>query len=119
LPDWGNKEIGPGFHYLHPDPGVYVISATLLQGLYMPNPSTFDWFLHREPVDQIGYSMLVYQVEESAVSPTWVGMCYTPEPPLSPGEIEAGFGRTGLRVVYFDCRPAWMVRSPSVGGEPR
>jgi hypothetical protein len=115
LPDWGDKEIGPGFHYLHPDPGVYVISATLLQGLYMPNPSTFDWFLHREPVDQIGYSMLVYQVEESTVSPTWVGMCYAPEPPLSPDEIEAGFGRTGLRVVYFDCRSAWVIPE---GGPP-
>jgi hypothetical protein len=115
LPDWENKEIGPGFHYLHPVPGVYVISATLLQGLYMPNPSTFDWFLHREPMDQIGYSMLVYQVEEGAVRPTWVGVCYAPEPPLSAGEMEAGFGRTGLRVVYFDCRSAWVIPE---GGPP-
>jgi hypothetical protein len=115
LPDWGDKEIGPGFHYLHPDPGVYVVSATLLQGLYMPNPSTFDWFIHREPVDQIGYSMLVYRVEEDAVSPTWVGMCYAPESPLSPGAIEAGFGPTGLRVVYFDCRSAWVIPE---GGPP-
>jgi 4-amino-4-deoxy-L-arabinose transferase-like glycosyltransferase len=114
LPDWGEKEIGPDFHYLHPDPGVYVISATLLHGLYMPNPSTFDWFLHREPVDQIGYSMLVYEVEDAPGSPTWLGMCYAPDPPLDAEEVAAGLGRSDLRVVYFDCRAAWVI--PGQGG---
>jgi hypothetical protein len=109
LPDWEEKEIRPGFHYLHPDAGVYVISATLLQGVYMPNPSTFDWFLHQDPIDQVGYSMLVYQVEEDKSSPTWAAMCYAPEPSLSPDEIVAGFGRTDLRVVYFDCRSSWVI----------
>jgi hypothetical protein len=109
LPDWENKEMSPEFHYLHPDPGVYVISATLLHGLYMPNLSTFDWFLHRDPIDQIGYSMLVYQVNEDPVSPGWVGMCYAPDPALSPDEITAGFGQADLRVVYFDCRTSWVV----------
>jgi len=109
LPDWVNRGIPPEFHYLHPAPGVYVIGATLLQGLYLPNPSTFDWFLHRDPLDQIGYSMLVYQVDEDPVSPAWVGMCYAPEPALSLDEIAAGFGRTDLRLVYFDCRSSWVL----------
>jgi len=115
LPDWEIKEIRPDFHYLNPDPGVYVISATLLQGLYLPNPSTFDWFLHREPIDQIGYSMLVYEVGEDASPPAWLGMCYAPAPPLSPDEVVAGFGRTDLRVVYFDCRSSWVIPA---GGAP-
>ena len=109
LPDWDNKEIGPDFHHLNPDPGVYVVSATLLHGLYLPNLSTFDWFLRRDPVDQIGYSMLVYRVEEDPLPPTWVGVCYAPEPTLPPEEIAAGFGRTDLRLVYFDCRSSWVI----------
>jgi len=116
LPDWEKTEITPEFHYLHPDTGTYVISATLLQGLYMPNPSTFDWFLHRNPLGQIGYSMLVYRVEEDRVSPSWVGMCAAPEPPLSPEQIAAGFGRTNLRVVYFDCRTSWVIPWAGVPG---
>ena len=116
LPDWENKEIQPDFHYLNPDPGVYVIGATLLQGVYLPNLSTFDWFLRREPIDQIGYSMLVYRVEEDAVPPAWLGMCYAPDPPLSPDELAAGFGRTDLRVVYFDCRSSWVVPGEGTPG---
>ena len=109
LPNWKNKDIRPEFHYLDPDPGVYVISATLLHGLYMPNLSTFDWFLHQDPVDQIGHSMLVYRVEEDAKPPSWVGMCYAPDPPLSSDEIVAAFGRADLRVVHFDCRSSWVI----------
>ena len=127
LPDWEVKEIPSDFHYLNPDPGVYVIGATLLQGIYLPNLSTFDWFLRREPSDQIGYSMLVYRVEEEAVTSTWVGMCYAPDPVLTPDEIVAGFGRADLRVVYFDCRsslvipgedaPGWIVIPTLAQGE--
>jgi hypothetical protein len=124
LPNWVNKEIQPDYHYLHPDPGIYVISATLLQGMYLPNPSTFNWFLHQNPVDQIGYSMLVYQVKEDEPEPVWLGMCHMPETLLSPDEIAVGFGRADLRVVYFDCQssgvipwgdvPGWYVVPPSM-----
>jgi hypothetical protein len=43
------------------------------------------------------------------VNPTWIGMCYAPNPPLAPNEIAANFGRIDLRVVYFDCRSSWVI----------
>jgi hypothetical protein len=87
-----------------------------LQGIYLPNLSTFDWFLRREPHAQIGYSMLVYHVEAQDVPPAWVGMCYAPDPALTPDEIGAGFGRPNLRVVYFDCRSSLVIPGQGTPG---
>ncbi|NLF01194.1 MAG: glycosyltransferase family 39 protein [Anaerolineales bacterium] len=109
LPDWEDPSIPSDFHYLNPGPGVYVVGATFLQGLYLPNISTFDWFQRQEAVDQIGYSMLVYRVEPDPAPPGWLAVCYAPDSPLSPDEIAAAFGRSDLRLVYFDCRSSWVV----------
>lgn len=46
------------------EPGVYVISATSLQGVYLANRDTFAWFRHRSPTARIGYSLFVYEVKE-------------------------------------------------------
>jgi hypothetical protein len=113
LPDWEDKDISPDYHYMNPDPGVYAIGATLLQGVYLPNTSTFDWFRRREPIAKIGYSMLVYEVEPDPTSPGWLGMCYAPDPPLTPADVAAAFGRGDLRVVYFDCTNTWVLPGPA------
>jgi hypothetical protein len=116
LPNWTNRGIAPDFYYLQPDPGVYVVSPTFLQRMYLPNPSTFDWFAHRRPVDQIGYSMLVYRVPEDVTNPNWVGMCDTPATSLSPDEMAAGFGRVDLRVIYFECRTSGVISQEDLPG---
>jgi hypothetical protein len=46
-----------------PRRGWFAISATNLQGLYLPQPETFAWLREREPVAEIGYSIFVYHVE--------------------------------------------------------
>jgi len=42
--------------------GVFVVSATNLQGVYLDNPHTFDWLKEREPEAVIGHSIFVYRV---------------------------------------------------------
>jgi hypothetical protein len=44
--------------------GVFAISATFLQGLYLPGDrDRYQWFRERTPTVQIGYSILVYEVD--------------------------------------------------------
>ena len=55
-----------GFNPLGPQPGLYAISATNLQGIKLADPDTYAWFLEREPDDSIGHSILLYRVERPA-----------------------------------------------------
>jgi len=44
--------------------GVFAISATFLQGLYLPGDrDRYKWFRDRTPTAQIGYSILVYEMD--------------------------------------------------------
>jgi hypothetical protein len=51
------------FYPHDPAPGVYAISVTNLQGVHFQNHDQFAWFRRREPVDKIGYSIFIYEVE--------------------------------------------------------
>jgi hypothetical protein len=42
--------------------GIFAVSATHLQGVYLDDPHTFDWLRAREPEAVIGYSIFVYRV---------------------------------------------------------
>ena len=44
--------------------GVFAVSATFLQGLYLPyERDRYQWFRNRLPTAQIGYSIFVYEVD--------------------------------------------------------
>ncbi|GAB4345641.1 MAG: phospholipid carrier-dependent glycosyltransferase [Candidatus Abyssubacteria bacterium] len=45
-----------------PSTGVWVISATYLQNLYLSNPHCHDWLRELKPEKVIGYSIFVYEV---------------------------------------------------------
>ncbi len=49
-----------------PEPGVYVISASMLWELPLKDKTVFAWFREREPDDRIGYSIHIYYVNEDA-----------------------------------------------------
>ncbi len=51
--------IEPGFQ---DRAGIFAVSATNLQGVYLKDPHTFDWLKAREPEAVIGYSIFVYRV---------------------------------------------------------
>ncbi|MGC9468132.1 MAG: glycosyltransferase family 39 protein [Anaerolineae bacterium] len=97
-----------------PEPGFYAISATTLDGVPLPYPSTYDWFRHRESFAKIGHAMFLYDVQ--AQPGTWVAQCTTPVAPLTKQALEEGFGTGGLREVAFDCAQAWVL--PGGGTSP-
>ncbi len=90
-----------------PEPGLYAISATTLDGVPLPYPPTYDWFRHREPWRKIGYALFLYRVEPSGGQ--WLAQCTDPAPPLPPEAVAEGFGRDDLRQLTFDCTQTWVV----------
>lgn len=102
-------------HLFNPDPGVYLISATPLHGLWLLDPDTYSWFRQREPDAQIGGALFAYHVTPSQAPPTWVVQCAAPLPPLSAAQIAEGFGRPDLRVAALDCTRAWVYPADGAG----
>ncbi len=100
----------------NPPPGTYIISAFALRGFPLLDPDTFNWFWNREPDDLIANAMLVYKVRAQAPSPTWLAECAAPDTLLPPEQAAEGFGRTDLRIVYFDCSTSWVY--PAGGKSP-
>ncbi|MCJ7550966.1 MAG: phospholipid carrier-dependent glycosyltransferase [Anaerolineae bacterium] len=91
---------------LSPAPGRYIIGASALQGVGCADSHAYEWFRHIEPVEQVDYSLLVYDVPEFAAQ--WVAQCADPLSPLAPVEIADGVGRD-VREVSFDCTQSWLV----------
>jgi 4-amino-4-deoxy-L-arabinose transferase-like glycosyltransferase len=112
----------------NPAPGLYAISATTLDGVPLPLPSTYDWFRHREPQAKIGHVMFIYDVTDRDDSWNWVAQCSAPVAPLTPEAAAEGFGIKDVRWIFFDCEqswvfpvggaaPGWYSRvTPSIGG---
>jgi 4-amino-4-deoxy-L-arabinose transferase-like glycosyltransferase len=97
----------------NPAPGFYAISATTLDGVPLPLPSTYDWFRHREPQVKIGHVMFIYDVTDGDDSRNWVAQCTMPVAPLTPEAITEGFGTKDVRGIVFDCEQSWVY---PVGG---
>jgi hypothetical protein len=101
-----------------PAPGIYVIGATTLQGVYTPDVNTFAWFRGHEPIARLGHALFVYEVPPREPV-AWVAVCANPAPVLSPEAVRAGFGRSvarlpDLRVILMDCEQSWVY--PASGG---
>ena len=97
-----------GFHRFAPEPGVYVLGASSWQGLRLDNPDTYDWFRRQEPVARIGHSLFVYDVHSTPATEKWAAVCYAPDGPIDGDGLAAGFGRTDMRSIFFDCRNSWV-----------
>jgi hypothetical protein len=98
----------------NPAPGRYAISVNHLQGATPAEPDLFDWFRRQDPIDNLGYSILVYDVQEQQVG-QWIAHCLDPVPFLDEQTAERYVGRQSLRHVYFDCRQSWVIPG---GDEP-
>ncbi len=90
----------------NPQPGLYAISATTLDGVPLPLPSTFDWFRHRAPIAKLAHVLFLYRVKDGGGG--WAAQCTTPSPPLTTPALAAGFGSDSLRQIYFDCEQSWV-----------
>ena len=84
----------------HPDPGIYVIGATVLQGAYTPDINTYAYFRTKTPIARLGGALFIYNVENRA-KPSWVVSC-APEP--APDRIQLELSSPGLRILHPDCR---------------
>jgi hypothetical protein len=92
----------------NPEPGLYAISATALDGVPLPLPSMYDWFRHREPLVRIAHAMFIYDVRADDEAPGWIAQCTIPAVPLTQHAVEEGFGTGILRRIYFDCEQSWV-----------
>jgi hypothetical protein len=62
----------PSFYLRNPNPeyhegalkGWVAISATNFQGVYFDNRNIFAWLRWRKPVAKIGYSILIYKLDD-------------------------------------------------------
>ena len=91
-----------------PAPGRYVLSVTPLQGVWILDPDTYDWFRHRSPTARVGHVLWVYDVAPDPHPLDRVIQCADPLPPLDETALAEGFGRADLRSDPFDCERSWL-----------
>ncbi len=97
----------------HPAPGRYIISITTLQQGWPTDNEIYAWFRQAQPSAMVGYSFFFYDVKSSPLE--WFAQCDTPGAPLDTRLIAWGFGQNDLRLVYFDCRSAWIYPAGRIG----
>lgn len=107
LPSWDRPEV-TGFYPADPTPGLYLISATNLQGVLLDDPDAFDFFRRRVPDGQIGGSILVYRLDPPRVRAEWAAVCDGPTFQLSADSVRQLLGPV-KRIVYFDCAQSWVI----------
>ena len=111
----GTDGVGrPDFYPANPAPGHYAISAGHIQGL-LPEADLFDWFRRREPDGSIGYSILLYDIDEKR-SGEWIAQCAAPAPLLAAAEAERVVGAPGARHLSFDCASSWVFPGDGAPG---
>jgi hypothetical protein len=84
-----------------PDPGLYAIGATVLQGPYAPSVNTFGWFRAHTPVARLGHALFLFQVPTQD-SPAWIVQCYD----TIPGEVlQRNLALDpAARLIHVDCQ---------------
>ncbi|MEA3309971.1 MAG: hypothetical protein U9Q70_10725, partial [Chloroflexota bacterium] len=98
-----------------PEPGLYAISATVLQGPYAPDRDTYAWFRAQEPAARLGNALFIYTVPERE-RPQWIALCANPAPLLPAELVRARLGAPELRVVTFDCTQSQIFGGQEPGG---
>lgn len=81
-----------------PEPGLYAIGATVLQGPYAPDINTYAWFRAREPDAVLGDALFVYRVPEQP-APEWILSCTQ----VSHESIKDQWDIAAIRIITVDC----------------
>jgi hypothetical protein len=117
LPSWPDRWQHPLYHDHYPydpAPGLYAISANLLQGRNLADPETYAWFRDRTPIDKVGYSIFVYEVPARRhAGPAVLALSGVDLADVRPEEY-ARLETNDVRVLWFDARRAWL--DPDGGG---
>lgn len=96
--------VGEGFYPERPLPGLYAISASHLQGVFLPQPDGLDWFRARPPDEKIGYSIFVYDVPADG-PPQSVALSGVALAELADGPFQQG---NQVRVTAYDGRTSFL-----------
>jgi len=81
-----------------PEPGLYAIGATVLQGPYAPDINTYAWFRAHEPDTVLGDALFVYRVPEQP-QPEWIVSCTQ----LSHESIRNQLATAAIRIIDINC----------------
>jgi len=117
LPGWPPFE-NPSLRVYHPErplPGMYAISATNLQGVLLEDPDTFAFFRALQPMAQIGYSILVYEVPASA-PPANLALGGVRLDQISAPLLDNHLVTNDLRLRWFDPATSLVLMSRRTGG---
>jgi hypothetical protein len=97
-----------------PQPGLYAVGATVLQGPYAPDLNTYAWFRSREPTARLGHALFVYDVRPQPTT-TWAGVCTHPDSNLPHDVIARHLGVSTLRTLRFNCEQSWAFANQGEG----
>jgi len=81
-----------------PEPGLYAIGATVLQGPYTPDINTYAWFRAHRPDTVLGDALFIYRVPEHP-TPEWIVSCTQ----LSHEAIRNQLGTAAIRIINVNC----------------
>jgi hypothetical protein len=95
---------GDRFYSERPLPGLYAISASHLQGVFLPQPDGLDWFRARLPDDKIGYSLFLYDVLVEG-PPQAVALSGVALPDLTAEPFNQG---NNVRLTGYDSRSSFL-----------
>jgi 4-amino-4-deoxy-L-arabinose transferase-like glycosyltransferase len=102
------------YHPDYPPPGVYAISATNLQALLFDDKDLFAWFLQREPVAQVGYSISIYEAPrllDPDAPPVAVALGSTQIDRVPPAAFETLWRTNDLHLRWFDVATSCILPS--------
>ena len=95
-----------------PQPGRYLINPAQLQGTNIDDPYVYEWFRHRDPIEILTNTLLLYEVP--AYELHWIAQCNTPAIPLSDEAMVANiYNGNQLRIIQYDCSQSWIY--PATG----
>jgi 4-amino-4-deoxy-L-arabinose transferase-like glycosyltransferase len=95
------------FYPPKPAPGVYVISVTQLHGVYLDDPTRFQWFLEREPDGKVGYSLFVYRVEPTG-EPVNLALSGIGLDHIGLDDYEQAFMGNDVQIGFYDARTSLL-----------
>jgi hypothetical protein len=94
------------FYPHDPAPGIYAISVTNLQGVHFANHDQFAWFREREPLDELGHSILLYEVPARG-RPVDLALSGVQLDEIRPDDF-ARLQTNAVTPHWFDASEAWL-----------
>jgi len=100
-PDRWEHPLYHDLYYADPAPGLYAISANLIQGRALADPETYAWFRARDPIDKVGYSIFIYDVPKRGEGSAVISLSGLVPADIRP-EDYARLGTNDVRVLWSD-----------------